>query len=213
VKVLEIHAAPTATGNRASVSALTDSLMEISDWDWHGARIVLEHCDAFTTGRSPAKGFMPLEAEAEAVNLANDRSGRSIGVAINWARSVIEQRRPKAALEHLTFLRNAGLLGGFVLSGCSDVDTRYGPAWADVHIPPALNGAHKNTHSNASLNVLEPASLMTGARIRECLVAAGTDAATGFRGIKVAAGPGARLDERVATIAQTLDIARKLGRL
>jgi hypothetical protein len=212
VRGLELHAAPLADGDHASVSALTDSLAEISDWNWKGVQIVLEHCDAFTPGRSPAKGFMTLEAEAEAVSRANERTGRSIQLAINWGRSVIEQRSPGAALEHIRFLRDAGLLGGLVLSGCADVDTRYGPAWADVHVPPAPPVASGNAHSVSGLSdVLEPASLMTAARIRQCLEAAGMDSRTGFRGIKVAARPHATVDERVAVIAQTLAIASQPG--
>jgi hypothetical protein len=212
VRVLELHAAPLADGDQASVAALADSLTEISDWDWQGVQIVIEHCDAFTPGRSPAKGFMTLEAETEAVSRANERTGRSIHLAINWGRSVIEQRSPGAALEHIRFLRDAGLLGGLVLSGCADVDTRYGPAWADVHVPPAPPVTGGNAYGVAGLSgVLEPASLMTAARIRESLDAAGTDPRTGFRGIKVAARPHATVDERVAVIAQTLAIARQPG--
>jgi hypothetical protein len=208
VRVLELHAAPLADGGLASVAALTDSLVEISDWDWQGVQIVLEHCDAFNSGRSPAKGFMTLEAEAEAVNRANERTGRSIGLVVNWGRSVIEQRAAGAAVEHIRFLRDAGLLGGFVLSGCADVDTRFGPAWADVHVPPSPPETKGNF---AGPGVLEAASLMTPASIRECLEAAGTDPGTGFRGIKVAAPPNSTVDERVAVIAQTLAIARQPG--
>jgi hypothetical protein len=54
VVALEIHSAPRADGQRASASALADSLKEISDWQWNGAQIVLEHCDAFVPGQTPA---------------------------------------------------------------------------------------------------------------------------------------------------------------
>ncbi|WP_104172919.1 DUF4862 family protein [Arthrobacter sp. Y81] len=210
VRVLELHAAPVADGGRTSVSALTDSLTEISAWDWQGVQIVLEHCDAFTPGRPFAKGFMTLEAEVEAVSRANDLTGRSVKLGINWGRSVIEQRRAGAAVEHIRFLRQAGLLGGLVLSGCSDAETRFGPAWADVHVPPAppqTGGSEPRAY--ALSGVLEPASLMTADSIRDCLAAAGTDHRTGVRGIKVAAPPHATVDERVDVIAQTLAIARQ----
>ena len=131
-------------------------------------------------------------------------------LAVNWGRSVIEQRRPGAAVEHIRFLQQAGLLGGLVLSGCADVETRFGPAWGDVHVPPAppeTGGGAPGAY--ASSGVLEPASLMTADSIRDCLSAAGTDQRTGFRGIKVAAPPHATVDERVGVIAQTLAIARQ----
>jgi hypothetical protein len=208
VRALELHAAPVAEGDRASVSALTDSLLEISSWDWQGVQIILEHCDAFTPGRPPAKGYMALEAEMEAVSRANERTSRSMTLAINWGRSVIEQRSPGAAVEHVSLLRQAGLLGGLVLSGCSDVDTRFGPAWADVHVPPA---PPETGFDLPWSGVLEAASLMTAESIGECLQAAGTDPGTGFRGIKVAAPPHATVAERVAVIAQTLSIARHHG--
>jgi hypothetical protein len=210
IRALELHAAPVAENGRASVSALTDSLVEISSWDWQGVQIVLEHCDAFRPGRPPAKGYMALEAEMEAVSRANERTGRSMTLAINWGRSVIEQRTPVAAVEQVSLLRQAGLLGGLVLSGCSDADTRFGPAWADVHVPPAPPTPESDTSGIfGSSDVLEPASLMTAAHIRECLEAAGTEQRTGFRGIKVAAPPHATVDERVAVIARTLAIARQ----
>ena len=209
VRALEIHAAPVADGNGASVAALADSLTEISDWEWHGAQIVLEHCDAFRSGHSPAKGFMTLAAEAEAVSRVNERSGRSIGLSVNWGRSVIEERRPDAALEHITFLRAAGLLAGLVLSGCAGVDTRYGPAWGDVHVPPAPDLTQDDEDVTGAIDVLEPASLMTVARVRECLDAAGAGNETGFRGVKVAADPQASAEERVATIAQTIALVQR----
>lgn len=208
IRALELHAAPVAEGDRASVSALTDSLLEISSWDWQGVQIVLEHCDAFTPGRLPAKGYMALETEMEAVSRANEQTSRSIGLVVNWGRSVIEQRTAGAAVEHISLLRQAGLLGGLVLSGCSDVDTRFGPAWADVHVPPA---PPETGFDLAWSGVLEAASLMTPESILECLQAAGTDPGTGFRGIKVAAPPHATVAERVAVIAQTLSIARRSG--
>jgi hypothetical protein len=209
VRALEIHSAPLAVEHYSSAAALADSLAEISDWDWHCAGVVLEHCDTPVASRPPAKGFLPLEAEIEAVQLANQRSGRTAKIAVNWGRSVIEQRRPDAAVAHLRVLLDAGLLGGLVLSGCAAVDTRFGPAWADVHVPPAP----RITGSAATFGALDPevldsASLMTYERIREALETAGTDPATGFRGIKVAAVQNATVEQRIAVIARTLALAR-----
>ena len=55
VRVLELHAAPVADGGRASVSALTDSLTEISAWEWRSVQIVLDRCDAFIPCWPPAR--------------------------------------------------------------------------------------------------------------------------------------------------------------
>lgn len=109
-------------------------------------------------------------------------------------------------------LHAAPLADGDHASVSALTDSLYGPAWADVHVPPAPPATDGNAHSVSGLSdVLERASLMTAARIGECLEAAGTDPRTGFRGIKVAARPHATVDERVAVIAQTLAIARQRG--
>lgn len=212
VVALEIHSAPSANGQRASPAALSDSLNEISQWEWNGARLALEHCDAFVPGQAPAKGFLSLEEEAVTVRRVIESTGRPMGIAINWGRSVLEQRRPEAALEHINFLREGDLLGGFVLSGCAGVDTRYGAAWADVHVPPAPpTGSHAglwSVESAADLDVLEASSLLTVERMDECLRAAGPGTGNDFRGIKVAAPPHATVEQRVAVISQTLELAR-----
>lgn len=213
VTALEIHSAPISAEGHASAAAMADSLTEISDWDWHGAGAVLEHCDTLVAGRAPAKGFLPLEAVIEAIQLANQRSGRAIRMAVNWGRSVIEQHRAGAAVEHLRILRKAGLLGGLALSGCAGVDTRFGPAWADVHVRPAprVTGSAASIHARDS-QVLESASLMTYERIQEAPETAGTNPATGFRAIKVAAVPGATVEQRIAVIARTLALAHNPSR-
>lgn len=205
VVALELHAAPVAVRDAASAAALEASLIELADWDTDGARLVLEHCDALMPGQAPAKGFLGLEAEAEAVQRANDATGKSTGIVINWGRSVIEQRRPKAASEHITYLRDRGLLRGVVFSGCASVDTRFGNAWDDVHVPPAPAGSGaEGSNDTSDRQLLEPASLLTPDRIEECLQAAGTLPETGFHAIKVAAPPNASVEQRVMVISQTL---------
>lgn len=216
VVALEIHSAPWADGQRASTAALSDSLNEISQWEWNGARLALEHCDAFVPGQAPAKGFLSLEEEAVAVRRVIESTGRPMGIAINWGRSVLEQRRPEAAVEHINFLREGDLLGGFVLSGCAGVDTRYGAAWADVHVPPAPAAASDANPTEPALatdlDVLEIASLLTVERMEECLRSAGPGTGSDFRGIKVAAPPNATVEQRVAVISKTLDLARQAER-
>lgn len=212
VVALELHAAPVAANDAASAAALEVSLTELARWETDGARLVLEHCDALMPGQAPAKGFLGLEAEAEAVQRARDATGYPLGMVVNWGRSVIEQRRPEAGLEHITYLRERGILGGVVLSGCSSVDTRYGPAWADVHVPPAPPEPARSGASDRTIRsdeLLERGSLLTIGRIEECLKAAGPLPETGFRAIKVAAPPNASVEQRIAAIAQTLAVARQ----
>lgn len=204
VVALELHAAPVALGDAASAAALQASLTELSERDAAGARLVLEHCDALLPGQAPAKGFLGLEAEAEAVQRANDATGNSMGIVINWGRSVIEQRRPEAGREHISYLRDRGLLRGVVFSGCASADTRYGGAWADVHVPPAPAGSGAGDRNGPDQGILEPSSLLTPDRIKECLQAAGGPSETGFHAIKVAAPANAGVDQRVSVIARTL---------
>jgi hypothetical protein len=215
VVALELHAAPVAFGGAATVAALEASLKEISSWDTGGARLVLEHCDALRPEQAPAKGFLALELEAQAVTKANDATGNPMGVVINWGRSVIEQRRPEAAHEHIAFLRSCDLLGGVVFSGCADADTRFGQAWADVHVPPAPTTAtdpQAPRGTNTDQNLLEPDSLLTADHIKSCLQAAGTLPQTGFRAIKVAAPPNASVDQKVTVISQALAAVRQAAK-
>jgi len=212
VVALELHAAPVAVRDAASAAALEASLIELSDWDTAGARLVLEHCDALMPGQAPAKGFLGLEAEVEAVQRANDATGNSMGIVINWGRSVIEQRRPEAARDHIAYLRDRGLLRGVVFSGCAGVDTRFGDAWDDVHVPPtpaAKAAGIEGSNGTSDHDLLEPDSLLTPDRIEECLQAAGTLPETGFHAIKVAAPPNASVDQRVSVISQTLAAVRQ----
>ncbi|MFJ5700036.1 DUF4862 family protein [Arthrobacter sp. NPDC093139] len=212
VVALELHAAPVAFGSAATAAALEASLIEISSWDTHGARLVLEHCDALMPDQAPAKGFLALELEAQAVKKANDATGNPMGMVINWGRSVIEQRRPEAAQEQIAFLRSCDLLGGVVFSGCADVDTKFGKAWGDVHVPPAPVTATDTwvpQGTNTDQTLLEPASLLTAGHIKSCLQAAGPLPETGFRAIKVAAPPNASVDQKVTVISQSLTAVRQ----
>lgn len=139
VVAVQIHSAPSVVHpyDAGSKAALVDSLCEMSSWDWMGARLVIEHCDAFSDRHQPAKGFLSQQTEIQAVLEANEQTGANIGVSVNWARSVIEARQTSAVLTHIENAHSAGVLAGIVFSGCSPEDTHYGPAWADAHLPPA----------------------------------------------------------------------------
>lgn len=200
VLAVEVHSAPRAgPSRRSSSTAFTSSLAELATWDWHGARVVVEHCDAWVEAHPPIKGFLTLDEEIRAVQAANDTASHSMGMVINWGRSVIEARNPDGATRHVRTAQSAGLLAGVVLSGCSATQSRLGHAWADVHLPPA---AGEYDH------VMDPESLLTAARIAEVLRMAETIGDRDFRGIKVAAPRTADCAMRVATVERSLDTVR-----
>lgn len=181
VTAVEIHSAPrrrSANDENSSVDALVESLIELSSWDWCGARLCLEHCDAWRPDHAPFKGFMDIEREIEAIQRANARSGANIGVAINWGRSVLESRDPGTALQHITQARDAGLLTGLIFSGCSGEKTPWG-AWDDTHMP----------HAPADgLEHAAPGSLMDEVAISQALKIS-SDSSVAFVGAKITAFP------------------------
>ncbi|WLQ04965.1 DUF4862 family protein [Arthrobacter oryzae] len=188
--------APAGTSAQASAGALGASLAELAGYAWDGARPVLEHCDAGTGSGPWIKGFLPVEAEIDAI-LAADAG---VGLAVNWARSVIEQRDVSAPVRHLKLAGDAGVLAGAVLSGCSPVDTRFGRAWDDTHLPPAR---------------LEPDSLLTADRVAEFTRAAGAEMPGGrgclYRGLKVSAPRGATVEQRLVILSGSIAAVREAG--
>ena len=138
VVAIQVHSAPGP--GAGSGDALTRSLEEVLTWDLAGARLLVEHCDARVPGQTAAKGFLTLEQEIVAVRRAagdpHGAGGSPAGLSINWGRSAIEGRSAGTPVAHVEAAAAAGLLGAVVLSGATDVDTAWGPAWADAHIPP-----------------------------------------------------------------------------
>jgi len=128
VKYVQLHSAPSRV---AQPDALATSLMELLGWDWVGAELVIEHCDRHIVGRTPEKGFLPVDDEIEVAA----RVG--VGVHINWGRSCLEGRDPEGPQRDITEARARGVLRGVVFSGASGADSPYGPAWADAHLPAA----------------------------------------------------------------------------
>lgn len=200
VLAVEVHSAPRADAGASSVDAFTASLAELASWDWEGARLVVEHCDALVSQHPPVKGFQTLSDEIRAVQNVDADAGAPIGMVINWGRSAIEERLPDAAIRHVREVRDVGLLCGVFLSGCSATQSRLGPAWADVHLPAAAEGSRDPA--------LEPASLLTRQRVADVLHEAGEVSDAGFRGLKVAAPRTADVDLRIATVARSLTVVR-----
>ena len=209
VTAVEIHSAPTQGGDaKGSAARLKESLLELLAVDWSGARLVVEHCDAFVEAHPPQKGFLSLEQELEALTLTEtqqtwlDGMGQpQPGIAINWARSVLETRDAATSVAHVRAAAAAGVLCGLMFSGCTDdegakgeIAAAYG-AWTDSHMP-------------AEGTV--PGSLLTEAAVRECLAAA-ADVRGVYIGVKLlAAGAVAdSVESRLGANAQLLGLIRE----
>lgn len=178
VAVVELHTAPRG---EADADALARSLAELGELDWSGARLMIEHCDAWVPGQDPEKGFLSLAGEISAIR----SSGADVGLWMNWGRSAIELRDPDAVAAQIAAAADSGLLDALVLSGASDCEGPYSGPWIDAHHPFAS---------------VDPgaASLLTDARVRDAVRAAGD---VPWLGLKVSRRSG-------ATAAEALQAAR-----
>jgi hypothetical protein len=180
-----------------SASALQASLQEMLEWDWQGAKLVIEHCDALVDGQTPAKGFLSLEDEITVVNNINETAGNAVGIVVNWGRSVIETRSVEGALDHINLLKSHNLLSGVMFSGGSDQDTEYGK-WKDSHMPPA---------PNQLIQFGALTSLMTQQEMQRCLQASSidTNSPDAIVGIKLGIRPRETgVEDRIAYIRDAL---------
>lgn len=195
VRGIELHAAPrTSAENRGDPGALAESLAELAGWDWDGANLLVEHCDAAIAGQPPAKGFLSLPDEIEALR------GLPVGLVINWGRSAIELRDTDRVVEHLAVARDAGVLRGLIFSGAADADGDHVTAWADQHLPVARAGGVGG----------EQLSLLTGERMRAALAVAGD---LDYLGLKVGwRGGDATAAERAALVTRGLATLHELLR-
>jgi hypothetical protein len=162
----------------------------VSAWNWDGAALLLEHCDALMPSWAPSKGFLSLEDELAALATVNREANAPLRCLINWGRSTIEGRSVATAPAHIERARSAGLLGGLMFSGCSDDAAARGGAWADFHLPPT-----------AALRSGET-SLLSPDATRAALAAAADVNALTVLGMKIGAAPDASLSRR-------LDILRR----
>lgn len=191
ILAVEVHAFPSLPAAAAGEGgcALEASLREIASWDWGGATLIVEHCDARPTDGSWQKGLLPLDVEIEAVMAAAGAAPTPLGMAVNWGRSAIEERDATAPERHARRLRSAGLLRGVMLSGATGREGAYGPAWSDVHPP-----LHEQVGE----------SVMDRGHVAATLDAAG--AGLLYEGVKVAVRPQqASTADRIALIRGTLD--------
>jgi len=186
VRIVELHTAPRGGGDPA---ALTRSLGEIAEWDWQGARLVVEHCDAAVPGQAHEKGFLALGDEIAAIR----DSGAPIGLWLNWGRSAIELRDGDAVAAQIADAAASGLLVGLAFSGASPVEGPYGGPWIDAHLPVA------ETHP-------ESQSLLDAPRLAAALAAAPE---VEWLGLKISRRPtDLTADAARATVARNLDAVR-----
>lgn len=179
VAVVMLHTAPRASGDG---EALTRSLREVAAFDWSGAQLVIEHCDAAVPGQTPEKGFLSLAAEIAAIRSVE----LPVGLWLNWGRSAIELRDADAVTAQIAAAAASGLLTGLAFSGAAPVEGPYGPAWVDAHLPIAE--AHP-----ASRSLLDSAHVSAGIR------AAGD---VPWIGLKIARRPE---DRTVAEVVRTAE--------
>ena len=191
VIAVEIHSAPRpSAGAEPSADAFRRSLDELRGWDWEGAVLSVEHCDAFVPGQAPAKGFLTLSAEITAIRAS--QGSAPVGAAINWGRSAIEARDPGVPELHVSQAQQAGVLNGLMFSGATVDDPLYGD-WADKHAPFA-----------ASAN--DAQKLLTSSRAKACLTAV-ANAPLAFLGFKVQTLP------KELTVAQRVAELRRTARI
>jgi hypothetical protein len=130
VRAIELHSAPTRP--YAEAQYLYASLEELESWDWQGAQLLIEHCDSWQPEGGSIKGFLPLKDE---LGVLRDLD---VKLSLNWGRSVLEERDPLGALNHIKLSQNQ--LGAFFFSGTSLEDPVYG-SWQDSHVPMMLGSA------------------------------------------------------------------------
>ncbi|WP_078086102.1 DUF4862 family protein [Microbulbifer mangrovi] len=194
VDFIQLHTSPNRTRASASTESLKASLREILSWDWDGAELVIEHCDAFSERMESEKGFLSLADEITAISEVNKELGTDLGISINWGRSALEARSTEGPLEHLRQARAAGMLRGFMFSGISDKETPYG-VWRDSHMPPTEIFKGGN---------FEPASLLTKEQMALSLELANWQQLD-FLGVKIGLRPmDASVETRVAYNRDTL---------
>jgi hypothetical protein len=131
---VQIATAPSVPveGVTSSVYSFSKSMDELLSWDWGGAKIIIEHCDAAVVNQPFIKGFFSIEDEIKVLSKFSDN--QNVGIMINWGRSAIEGRSSAKPLEHLKLVSENNLLSGLIFSGVSDNDELYG-SWSDTHMP------------------------------------------------------------------------------
>ena len=154
--IISVHIATAPSVPKKNVASSLDSLKksieELLKWDWDGADLLIEHCDSFSINNQFQKGFLSIDDELEILNFFKQPK---LGMALNWARSVIEGRNIKTIIEHIQQAKKNNLLKGFIFSGTTINDHYYG-SWFDLHTPFAkiFNIEHYEKNSLLTMNNL-----------------------------------------------------------
>ena len=153
------------------------SLIELVSWEWGNTKIVIEHCDAFSSSNlEPIKGFLTLKEEIIAIKEINNKM---LGIAINWGRSVIEEKSICGPIKHIEETTKNNLLYGLMFSGTSNNNNNLYGKWSDLHMPPAKYKDYE---------YFEEESLMTYKAIKQTLSITELSSLS-FLGIKLLAKP------------------------
>ncbi|PWH05244.1 DUF4862 domain-containing protein [Brachybacterium endophyticum] len=182
VRRVQIQSAPSG---RADADAFPRSLADLEVPE--GIDLVIEHCDAANDRVAGEKRFLSLREELAAAREAG------IGLTLNWGRSAVESHDPSVPQEQVAEAAAAGSLRGLIFSGAGGNATGFGAPWADAHLP---------------LDVDEPGSLLTAARVRECMAAAGD---LEYVGVKVQAPSDADVSARLGIIGHVVEAIRASG--
>lgn len=198
VTAIMLHSAPAQHKATSSAAALQASLTTLLSWDWHGAQVLLEHCDTYLLEQVPSKGFLSLADELEVLAAVNQqlKPAKPLGVVINWGRSVLETRALDGARQHLQAAKARGLLQGLMFSGISDQATAYG-AWQDSHQP---------IKAGSKISIGEAGSWLTEQEVQDCLTLC-NDITLTVLGLKIGVRPlTANLDARMALLRSQLAV-------
>ena len=199
VRAVEIQTSPNKSKASSSKASLQKSLSEMLSWDWQGAKLVIEHCDAYVEGQTPSKGFLTITDEVDAIKSASLDSEKQIGICINWGRSAIETRSTQGVVEHIKIAKDAGLLSGLMFSGASSNESDYG-VWSDSHMPSQALSADGTG---------EASSLMSPDCMNECLQLADAKKLL-FLGVKIGIRPrSADIEERLSYNQEAFTIIDK----
>lgn len=212
VLAVELYSAPSRRGTR---SAFASALDVVGKWDWDGAALTVEHCDAHLPETVPQKGYLSLGDEIEVVT----GNTAFAGVTINWGRSAIEGRSAATAIGHISLAVTAGALAGVMFSGAAAVPGPFGDAWLDAHLPPSAGPglledgaaeAGKGGGAGGAGDMTEPTSLLGPAQIAEALAAAAGHQR--FTGIKIGVRPrDMPLDRRLSYLSTAIRLVQEAG--
>lgn len=191
VAAVELHSAPgmSTEALAGDPAALVESWTELSEWDWSGARVLIEHCDRRGGVAPTQKGFLSLDEELRALS-----SMPGSGLVINWARSAIEDRDPAVVPGHVA--RAGHHLAGLMFSGVASQVVDAMPPWADAHL---------------STTEQDEVSLLGQAHLDDTVAAVGSE--PDFVGVKVRQRPTDRtVAERAEGVLAALAQVRRSWR-